>query len=329
MNMKYAIALSALLVTAAPLPAQTQEQVSLSPILMYVADRNSADAAAPRIAALVQQKGINGLSVDSADLMLLHGTSCFGSAELQRVMEPFIPKPTSQNIEALQAHLNILSDMCQAVNDLAAKLEDVQDKESADSAAEQLESFVPYMESCSDKIAALAPPEDELARMELRLRYKINTRRSVSRFLQTWAELEKRDAEYYESARLVESLLSVRDVFENMDMRIDPEAIGEVMSAAQEFKPLMSQWIAVISLVRDKDSASAAAIQLQRLQQHMRTCAETHGLSRSFEEDLFLVSPELEVKALIMDRITHYLQDEVQPPFYGSERLQQVLEHED
>ena len=296
---------------------------------MYVADRNSADAVAPRIAALVQQKGVGGISVDSIDLLLLHGTSCFGSAELQRVMEPFIPKPTTRNIDALQSHLSILSDMCQAVDDLSEKLEGVQDKESADTAAEMLESFVPYMESCSEKISVLAPPEDELSKMELRLRYKISTRRSVSRFLQTWAGLEKRDAQYYDSTHLVEALLSVRDVFENMDMRIDPEAIGEVMAAAEEFKRIMGQWIAVISLVRDNDSASAAAIQLQRLQQQMKACAAKHGLSRSFEEDLFLVSPELEVKALIMDRITHYLQDEVQPAFYGSERLQHVLEHED
>ena len=93
--MKNAIALSALLISATPLPAQSQEHVSLSPILMYVADRNSADAAAPRIAALIQQKGVAGITVDSEDIMLLHGTSCFGSVELQQVMEPFIPKPTS------------------------------------------------------------------------------------------------------------------------------------------------------------------------------------------------------------------------------------------
>lgn len=327
--MKYAIALSSLLITAAPLPAQSQEQVSLSPILMYVADRNSADAAAPRIAALIQQKGVAGISVDSSDLMLLQGTSCFGSSELQRVMEPFIPKPSSRVLIELKPHLTILADMCQAMEDLSVTLEGVQDKTTADTAAEMLESFVAYMTSCSDRIAELPSPEDEATRMELRMRYLIGIRRSTSRFLQAWAALESRDAEYYQSERIVESLLSVRDVLENMDMRVDPEAIGDVMSAADKFKPLMRQWIAVISLVRDRDSATAAAIQLDRLQGMLRDMAAENGLSRSFEEDLFLASPELEVLVHIMDRITHYLQEEVQPPCYGSERLQQVLEHED
>ncbi len=327
--MKYAIALSSLLITAAPLPAQSQEQVSLSPILMYVADRNSADAAAPRIAALIQQKGVAGITVDSADIMLLHGTSCFGSVELQQVMEPFIPKPTSGVLMELKPHLSILTDMCQAMEDLSVTLEGVQDKTTADAASEMLESFVAYMTSCSDKIAELPLPEEEETRMELRMRYLMGIRRSTSRFLQAWAALESRDAGYYQSELLVESLLSVRDVLENMDMQVDPEAIGKVMSAADKFKPLMQQWIAVVSLVRDKDSATVAAIQLHRLQGMLRDMAAENGLSRSFEEDLFLASPELEVLVHIMDRITHYLQEEVQPPCYGSERLQQVLEHED
>lgn len=327
--MKYAIALSALLLSASPLPAQSQEQVSLSPILMYVADRNSADAAAPRIAALIQQKGLAGISVDSSDLMLLQGTSCFGSAELQRVMAPFIPKPSPRVLIELEPHLSILADMCQAMEDLSVTLEEVQDKTSADAAAEMLESFVGYMTSCSDRIAELTLPEDEETRKELRMHYLIDIRRSTSRFLQAWAALESRHAGYYQSELLVESLLSVRDVLENMDMRVDPEAIGEVMAAADKFKPLMRQWIAIISLVRDRDSATAAAIQLERLQGVLSNMAAEHGLSRSFEEDLFLASPELEVLVHIMDRITHYLQEEVQPPCYGAERLQQVLEHED
>ena len=327
--MKNAIALSALLISATPLPAQSQEQVSLSPILMYVADRNSADAAAPRIAALVQQKGVSGISVESSDLMLLQGTSCFGSPELQQVMEPFIPKPSPDTLMELKPHLSILSDMCQALDDLATTLGGVTDKETADVAAEMLESFVGYITSCSDKISVLTPPSNETARMELRMRYLVNIRRSTSHFLQVWAALESRDSEYYQSERLVESLLSVRDVLENMDMRVDPEAIGEVMAAADKFKPIMRQWIAIISLVHDRDSASAAAIQLARLQEQLRNKAAENGLSRSFEEDLFLLSPELEVLVHVMDRISHYLQEEVQPPCYGSERLQQVLEHED
>jgi hypothetical protein len=121
----------------------------------------------------------------------------------------------------------------------------------------------------------------------------------------------------------------VRDVLENMNMQVDPSVIPGVMKAAGSMQSLMQQWIAVISLVRDKDSADAAAVQLTRLRRELATVAMHAGVSRSYEEDLFLFHPILEVKAHVIDRVAHYLQEEVTPAYYGSESLRKVLEHED
>lgn len=327
--MKYATVLSSLFITAAPLVAQQQDSVSLTPILIYVSDCKSADEAAPRVAKLINQSNGATVKVEPYDLAILRATSCFGSTELQKVMADYLPELSSQAQAETKPFLKLFERMIQAIDDQTATLSGVNDRESARQAAELIEAFLPFMESCSEKINALPLPSDEQTLRELRFRYKIGTRRSAAKLLQAWAALQQRDANFYQSERLLEALLSVRDVLENMDMSIDPDAIPAAMTAAQKLQPIMRQWIAVISHVRDKESADAAAVELKKLQEQMRAVAMEVGLNRTFEEDLFLISPELEVQVYIMDRITHYLQEELNPPYYGATLLKEVLEHED
>lgn len=317
------------LAMAAPLTLAQQGSASLSPILMYVADRNSADAAAPRIQRMIEQVGIDKVTVDQYDLLLLRGTSCFGSPELQAVMKPFLPQLTDKEMADVTPFLQPLSEMWQAMDDLTATLNRVTDKATADSAAELLDSFAPFMASRAEKLAELTEPTPRAARRELRMRYLSGNRRHVSKFLQAWGALALRDAAYFESERLMEGLLAVRDVLENMNMQVDPDAIPGVMKATRELEPLMRQWVALIALVRDKDSADVVSLQLSRLHREMRAITCNAGISRSYEEDMFLFSPELEILVHIMDRVSHYLQDEVKPAFFGSRRLRSTLEHED
>lgn len=304
-------------------------QESLSPILMFVADRPSADAAAPRIRSLIERVGAERVYVDSYDLQLLRSTGCFGSADLQAVMNGFITGLSNQEVAELRPFLAVCSDMCLAMNDLTETLKNVHNKRSADDAAEMADTFRAYMTSCGERVAALPQPSTESARMELNMKYRLAIRRSTSSLLQVWGELALRSPEYYKSERLVEGLMVVRDVLENMNMQVDPSVIPGVMRAAGSMQSLMQQWIAVISLVRDKDSADAAAVQLARLRRELASVAMHAGVSRSYEEDLFLFHPALEVKAHVIDRVAHYLQEEVTPAYYGSECLRKVLEHED
>ena len=97
-------------------------QESLSPILMFVADRPSADAAAPRIRALIERVGAERVYVDSYDLQLLRSTGCFGSADLQAVMNGFITGLSNQEVAELRPFLAVCSDMCLAMNDLTETL---------------------------------------------------------------------------------------------------------------------------------------------------------------------------------------------------------------
>ena len=316
-------------IMSAPIVLAQHETTSLSPILMYVADRQTADAAAPRIQSLIEREGVHKLKAEAYDLLLLRGTSCFGSTELQKVMRPFLPQPHEAELAEVKPFLAPLAEMWQAMDDIAVTLNTVKDKATADAAAHMLETFTPFMASCSEKLAALSTPNASSAQRELRMSYLTGKRSHAARLLQAWGALAQRNADYYESTRLIDGLLAVRDVLENMNMQVDPEAIPSVMKATRELRPVMQQWVAIISMVQDRSSADVAALQLTRLNAQMRDIVRNAGVSRSYEEDMFLFSPELEVMVHIMDRVTHYLQDEAKPAFFGSARLRLVLEHED
>ena len=118
-------------------------------------------------------------------------------------------------------------------------------------------------------------------------------------------------------------------MLENMDMAADPDVMPALATTTRKLIPLLQQWVGVISLVYDKDSADAAAIQIERLHEQMRQVMQEAALSRVYEKDLFNVSPRFEVQAHICDRIMHYLLDEVNPPCFGSEKLLNALQHED
>ena len=312
--------------------AQVMEQTSLSPILMFVSDRASADAAAPRIHSLLEQVDRSRVCLTSFDRLLLRCTACYGSEALQQVMNPFIPPPTQEELEVAKLYQEPLREIWQAMDDLTVTLQGVNNKKTADAAADMLEAFVPFMVSCSEKLQAVTPSQDDLAlsvHAEQMMLYYSNSRPHVARLLQAWGALAMRSPEYYRSERLVNALLGVRDVLENMNMQVDPDALPGVVTVADKILPLMKQWIAVAALVHDKVSADAASIQLTRLHTEMREIALRAGLSRSYEEDLFLYSPELEIKVHVMDRICHYFQSELNPPFFGSSALRDALQHED
>lgn len=312
-----------------PPASTTEQQNSLSPILMYVADKNSADAAAPKVNDMLQQLGEDCIKVDPYDLMLLRTTSCFGSTALQKAMAPLLPELTDDEQAAIQPFLAQLNNLWQAIDDISATLNSISDTNSANQAAEILENFVPYSSLCAEKMCTMASPEQAAARIELHLIYKTGNRIRASRFLQAWAQLVHRAPDYYHSSRLINALVGVRDVFENMGMQIDPDTIPSVMKVAASLRGFMQQWVKEISSVKDRQSADIAANKIQAIRERVAAVAREAGITRSHEEDLFLYTPELELLSHILDRITHYLQDEAQPPFFGSAALRDVLEHED
>ena len=308
---------------------KTTEDISLTPLLMYVANREGADLVAPRIEALIANVPHDKVIIDKLDRMLLETTGCFGSAKLSKVLSPFIVTQAAEEMPEITQHMALLHEMWSMFEELTEAIERVNSPESAEIAAERLSSFKPFMITWSRAVSQVPEPESEEAKSLLRMKYLMETRPRIGNLLQAWANLALRDSQYYQSSRLVEGLQDVCDVLENMDMAADPDVMPSLAETSAKLIPLLHQWIGVISLVRDKDSADAAAPHINRLHAQMAVVMEEAALSRVHEKDLYNVSPRFELLAHVCDRIMHYLLDEVSPPCFGSEKLKAALQHED
>ena len=306
-----------------------QDSVSLSPLLMYVADRNGAEMVAPKVQAIMNSTPIDKIVMDEFDRTLLDATGCFGSEALSRALSPLIQPVSAEDLPEIAQHLALLHEMWNMFDQLTMAISAVNSAEDAETAAKILDSFKPFMYSWSQAVSRIPEPETEQAKRRLRMEYMVQTRPRIGKLLNAWGDLALRNEEYYGSSHLVEGLQGVCDVLENMDMAADPDAMPALATTARKLIPLLNQWLGVISLVRDKDSADAAAPHITRLHLQMKEIMEEAALSRVHERDLFHVSPRFEVQAHICDRIMHYLMDEVTPPCYGSEKLKAALQHED
>lgn len=321
----YAIAAPAMLMAQ----EDAAEPVSLTPLLMYVADYQSAEAVAPRVVALLEKTPHELIHLDEFDRNLLEMTGCFGSPQLSQALAPFIAQMPAEDMPEIAQHMALLHEMWNMMEQITLVLESVHSYEDAESAADALQGFKPFMYTWSQAVAALDEPEGDLAKRRLRMAYLVKTRPLIGKLLNTWADLALRDSQYYGSERLVEGLQDVCDVLENMGMAAEPDAMPSLASATRELMPLLNQWLGVISLVRDKDSADVAAVHIVRIHMQMSDVMRRAALSHVHEKDLFNVSPRFEIQAHVCDRIMHYLLEEVNPPCFGSERLMRALQHED
>ena len=330
--MKNISGISMLSLLAMMAPAETQptgDSVTLSPLLMYVADRDGADAIAPRVAKLIEGRPPEQIHLDEFDRVLLETTGCFGSEALSQVLEPVIPRISPEDMPEIARHMALLHEMWNMFDQVTLALQEVDSPEDAEIAANILESFKPFMFTWSQAVSKVPEPESELAARKLRMVYLVETRPRIGKLLNTWGDLALRDSQYYGSRRLVEGLQDVCDVLENMDMAADPDVMPALATTTRELIPLLNQWLGVVSLIYDKDTADAAAPHIVRIHLQMQEVMQRAALSRIHEKDLFNVSPRFEVQAHICDRIMHYLTEELQPPCYGSAKLMDALKHED
>lgn len=321
--------LSLLAMMAAAETNPAGDNVTLSPLLMYVADRSGADAIAPKVARLIEGKTAEQIHIDEFDRVLLEATGCFGSEALSTALEPLIPRVSPEDMPEIAQHMALLHEMWTMFDQITLALQEVDSYEDAEIAAGILENFKPFMFTWSQAVAKVPEPETAQAARKLRMVYLTETRPRIGKLLNAWGDLALRDAHYYGSAGLVEGLQDVCDVLENMDMAADPDVMPALATTTRELIPLLNQWLGIISLVYDKDTADAAAPHIVRIHLQMREVMQRATLSRIHEKDLFNVSPRFEVQAHICDRIMHYLTEELEPPCYGSEKLSDALKHED
>lgn len=304
--------------------AAVARKEALDDILMFVVDKSSADAAAAQVRQRLE--GGAALSLSASDRALMEMTSYFGSEALQKALSPLLPVESSPDPEELRPYETLVVEFAQALDDLASVLESVQDKATADRAAEMVENFRPYVLSLSEKEKKLPKPPEEIDRYMMG-RSVVEIRPRVARLLQAWGRLHLRSEEYYDSSRLQKALPELGEVLENMNMPLDRDSIGEVTRVALGLEPLLREWLNLAHQVRDQATADAAAPRLQELAQQMRSLwGETLG--RGYERELCSVNPQVELLMQACDRVSHHYA-ELRPPFFGSAALRDALRHEE
>lgn len=339
MNKYFLITAAALLLPGFPAMAQEADpepaaaiavtrSAELSRLLLFVADRDSADAAAPKVAALLKGVDPRSIRVADYDLGMMQAMRCFGSTSLQQALHPVIPMLQPEQYPQLEPYRQYYEAMWSYMDDLAATFGQIDSKQSADRAASMVEEFPPFLLSLLEKAVPPLQSDDATARAETYMGRPI-TRVKAGRLLTAWGRLQQRSSTYYGSERLEKALGGLNEVMQNLNIQADPDGIGTLTRIAHDLVPLLREWIAVARTVRDRPTADAAAPKFLDLRRRMGELSQGLSLGEEYETDIFNICPEGELLVHICDHITHYFEKETHPPFYGSAALQEALTHED
>lgn len=309
-----------------PLAPAAEQYNELEKILLFVCDTASADAAAPRIAALNRQRAEQGLEVLSIEPFFAYvciGSHFFDSMAFQKALEPQFPPPALESLIALRPYDQVLREVWFALNDAAEKMDAVQDKASADAAGEHLENMQAFMLSQLERYNKLAPLKLAEDRELLRRSYICNTLPFTAKALRSLGHLLQRSDTLYDSDRLIEGVLLFLEVLENMNVKADPDTLAIVMTTSELVQPKVHELIHLLELVKDRESADAVAPQISRILEDIQALVRAQ-LGYGFERDLIQVQPPLGLQVFLADRISGHL-NSLQPPCYGSEQLRSVL----
>lgn len=317
---------------ASPCPSAPAAAVDLSTelsrLLLFISDKGSADAAAPKVSALLKGAVPGSVHVDDYDLGMMQAMRCFGSASLQKALEPVIPMLQVEQYPQLEPYKQYYEAMWSYMDDLTSTFEGIRDKATADKAAAMVEEFPPFMLSLLEKAGNLPQSDDATARAKSYIGRPI-TRVKAGRLLTAWGRLQQRSSDFYGSERFRKSVDGLNEVMQNLDMDVDPEGIGALTQISHGLVPLLREWIAIARTVHDRASADAAAPEFLELRRRMGSLSQGFPIGREYEKALFNICPESELLIHICDHISHSFETETHPPFYGSATLQAALSHED
>lgn len=288
--------------------------------MAYVCDRATADAAAADIAPLVAQLTAQGGEETFWTRMHMAYTDCYGSPELKAVFAPLLPPADTATNPDFEASLPVLMEVWRTLEDVATTLRGVQDKATADAAAETVSLFAEHLNECMEMGNSVpAPPGN---RMDLVIFFYSGEYIRSGALYKEWGELQNRSIDYYGSQLLAEAMENLSGAMENLDQPADPYAIGQMVLICPQMEEQMRQALAITAGIRDRATADAAAPQLQACVDRMQAAAAPLG--RGYEKDLGHVSPMFLFLTLSCDRLLQRLK---RVDYYGSDALRAFVEH--
>ncbi len=318
--------------TAPPLPDSASERLRseyhnpLHGILSCVYDKTSADAAAPRVKALMASpEGANLNPAPEIWLFLYFGHNCFGSAELQDALRKLLPENFDSAEKLRSLAQPFMDELSAHLHSLAECVEQVNDADSEARAAEKLNALPTFMEdwckradeavskgleggtSHRDDVyfhMAIVQVQPLPAIDSLRHAYGHACARNKSGFPALTAAVQ----------RASEPLVQLTgNPFSAVN---SPEALAEAERQASAFR----EWLAVAAGVTDKASAEAAADWLETKNAELGFSL-MRAAGAAMEEGCCCTLS----LAITMEFADSYLRWAT-PSFFGSKRLENLLD---
>ncbi len=303
---------------------QRQNHSPLNGILVFVYDRATADAAAPRVKELLASP--EGKNVEEPLLTLAHVVErmdCYGSDALREALRPvldereLVDSPELKQFRELA--LPIVDEMNALTVSITQLLEAVTDKDSAARAAEALSvSYAPMAE-----LSARLQASGEQIRLGMGDMYRVaaimNERREriADRFLHAYAHAQSRPGGPF--PELAEAIMGegTADMSEEQQMMMRQQLEPSYLMHCERSANALREWLALASGISDKASADAAADWLEQKSAELGfpsgTCWHDYASNKLYHHCMYQL-------ARVLENTTAYFYY-AQPSYFGSEKL--------
>ncbi len=289
----------------------------LAGILVFVHNKASADAAAPRVAALLASpEGRDAVLRHEYLHYLYYRFDCFGSRALQDALVPMLNRLESPSAREFRRRLRpSLASAYARMEEMTDVLNSVVDDASAKRAAAILRTYT--LKNHHVLIEATTKAQNGLLLTNTDYQLPLGVRdRAEDRFYHAWMRLRLRCKDCL--SELQQALH-----FTLADVRVHPP-----MSAAQQEKrgqilAAMHEWLDVAAGIHDKASADAAADWLERRNAALGVRLQDVRHEKSEKRESFRCIC-LEQLTLILEAAHDYLAFAT-PRYFGSEKLRRQL----
>ncbi len=291
-------------------------------IMLFVHDRASADAAAPRLKLLLDSQPSGEELLHSEHILEHYFTQdCYGSAAFREVLAPHMQKDETATVQRFRTDcLPLLQQMNAGMLALAEDIEAVSDKASADKATAAIRAFPESIRELEEQLRqAMQPLEPSITEGYVMTCLNMGpTMKVLDRLIAAYARtLACHRDSYPELAEAFRELFTNAGMPTTMLDRMTPESFAQ----AETTTAALHEWLNIAATVRDKASADAAADWLEAKHSELGPM-----LRSSMHAQLADSFPSLSLARLsIKVRTANYYLQYASPAWFGSEKLEKQL----
>ncbi len=298
----------------------------LNAILAFVYDRATADAAAPRVKALLAANPDLPELPYETGIHLIERYDCYGSDALKEALSPLYAEILEESPELLQFKTSVLpliDEQRAQVEELTRDMEAVSDEASAAKVAATIRSLREKTLERSGKTEA-AMSEIKLGMGDMyRVMALLNSRSTdaADRLLYAYAQAQQgREGGYAElKAAFIGTLLNAEeDMPDEILQSLEPAALLACKRQAEALR----EWLGMAARISDKASADAAADWMTAKNTELGV-----ELGNFWREPSMGIQPGVPQLAGAMDAAIAYLES-LDPACFGSGKLAALLHYE-